>query len=86
MPLTGLITSFHTHLKVPIFTLSTILLILTLTLASFFKKLDTLAKILFPWIGNFYLVDSGYPNRPGYLAPYRGQKYHFQEFQQGTIP
>ena len=22
--------------------------------------------------GKFYLVDAGYPNRPGYLAPYRG--------------
>ncbi|XBI20020.1 hypothetical protein VPH35_061405 [Triticum aestivum] len=34
----------------------------------------------------FYLVDSGYPNKADYLAPYRGQKYHFQEFHQGTMP
>jgi hypothetical protein len=39
-----------------------------------------------PSIGNFYLVDSGYTNKAGYLAPYRGQKYHFQEFHQGTMP
>ncbi|CAO2149373.1 unnamed protein product, partial [Urochloa humidicola] len=26
--------------------------------------------------GKYYLVDSGYPNRPGYLAPYRQTKYH----------
>jgi len=27
-------------------------------------------------------VDSGYPNRVGYLAPYRNQRYHVPEFQQ----
>jgi hypothetical protein len=31
-------------------------------------------------------VDSGYPNCPGYLAPYRGTKYHLLEFRQGPIP
>jgi hypothetical protein len=36
--------------------------------------------------GKFYLVDSGYPNRQGYLAPYRGTKYHLPEFQQGPMP
>ena len=34
----------------------------------------------------FYLVDSGYPNRPGYLAPYKGLTYHFQEYRDGTMP
>src|SRR6266498_3997646 len=33
-------------------------------------------------IGKYYLVDSGYPNRVGYLAPYRNQRYHVPEFQQ----
>ena len=28
----------------------------------------------------YYLVDSGYPNREGYLAPYKGQTYHLPEF------
>ncbi|XP_020266938.1 protein ALP1-like [Asparagus officinalis] len=28
----------------------------------------------------FYLVDSGYPNRLQFLAPYRGQRYHLSEF------
>ena len=28
----------------------------------------------------FYVVDSGYPNRPGYLSPYKGLTYHFQEY------
>lgn len=37
-------------------------------------------------LGKFYLVDSGYPNRPGYLAPYKGTKYHLPEFQQGPRP
>ncbi|XP_059627364.1 uncharacterized protein LOC132270182 [Cornus florida] len=30
--------------------------------------------------GKYYLVDSGYANQPGFLAPYRGQRYHFQEY------
>jgi hypothetical protein len=31
-------------------------------------------------------VDSGYPNRPGYLTPYKGTKYHLLEFRQGPMP
>jgi hypothetical protein len=33
----------------------------------------------------YYLVDSGYPNQLGYLAPYKGTKYHLQEFRLGTM-
>ncbi|KAG6488995.1 hypothetical protein ZIOFF_050253 [Zingiber officinale] len=29
----------------------------------------------------FYLVDSGYPNMPGFLAPYRGRRYHLRDYQ-----
>lgn len=36
--------------------------------------------------GKYYLVDSGYPNRPGYLAPYKGTKYHLPEFRQCPMP
>ncbi|XP_014755538.1 L10-interacting MYB domain-containing protein-like [Brachypodium distachyon] len=36
--------------------------------------------------GKYYLVDSGYPNDTGYLAPYRGQKYHLPEFRIGRAP
>ena len=32
------------------------------------------------------MVDSGYPNRLDYLAPYKGTKYHLQEFRLGTMP
>jgi hypothetical protein len=28
----------------------------------------------------YYLVDSGYPNRTGYLAPFKGTTYHIPEF------
>ncbi|KAL4034940.1 hypothetical protein IC575_003613 [Cucumis melo] len=28
----------------------------------------------------YYLVDAGYPNVDGFLAPYRGQRYHLQEW------
>ena len=38
------------------------------------------------FLGKFYLVDSGYPNRDGYLAPYKGTKYHVPEFRHDTRP
>ncbi|KAI5009115.1 hypothetical protein ZWY2020_010163 [Hordeum vulgare] len=51
---------------------------------------DTLVKYAdrfpHPPIGRYYLVDSGYPNCDGYLAPYKGQKYHVPEFRQGLPP
>ena len=31
-------------------------------------------------------MDSGYPNRKGYLAPYKNQRYHVPEFQNGGRP
>ena len=37
-------------------------------------------------VGKYYLVDAGYPNRKGYLAPYKGQKYHLPEFRRGRQP
>ncbi|CAN1801848.1 hypothetical protein LINPERHAP1_LOCUS23129 [Linum perenne] len=33
-----------------------------------------------PFQGNYYLVDAGYMNASGVLAPYRGQRYHLQEW------
>ena len=41
--------------------------------------------------GKYYLVDSGYANSRGYLAPYRkqrncGTRYHLQEFLNGEAP
>ncbi|KAL0548430.1 hypothetical protein IC582_012881 [Cucumis melo] len=30
--------------------------------------------------GYYYLCDAGYPNAEGFLAPYRGQRYHLQEW------
>ncbi|KAJ9538574.1 hypothetical protein OSB04_031307 [Centaurea solstitialis] len=30
--------------------------------------------------GSYYLVDAGYCNANGFLAPYRGQRYHLKEF------
>ena len=32
------------------------------------------------------MVDAGYPNRPGYLAPYKGERYHMPEWHRGTEP
>ncbi|XP_038715078.1 uncharacterized protein LOC120008776 [Tripterygium wilfordii] len=36
--------------------------------------------------GKYYLVDAGYPNQRGYLAPYKGQMYHLEVFQNGPEP
>ena len=36
--------------------------------------------LMYMYVGMYYLVDSGYPNREGYLAPYKGQTYHLPEF------
>ena len=38
------------------------------------------------FVGKYYLVDSGYPNRDGYLAPYKGHTYHIPEFCRGGQP
>ncbi|XP_023739763.1 protein ALP1-like [Lactuca sativa] len=32
----------------------------------------------------FYVVDSGYPNLKGFLAPYRGERYHRSDWQSGS--
>ena len=32
------------------------------------------------FVGKFYLVDSGYPSRPGFLPPYKGVRYHVDDW------
>ncbi|KAK6125833.1 hypothetical protein DH2020_040429 [Rehmannia glutinosa] len=34
--------------------------------------------------GNYYLADNGYTNGPGFLTPYRGVRYHLDEFRGGS--
>ena len=36
--------------------------------------------------GSGYLVDSSYPNRIGYLAPFKGSAYHIPEFHHHSGP
>ncbi|XP_058216710.1 uncharacterized protein LOC131327575 [Rhododendron vialii] len=36
--------------------------------------------------GQYYLVDAGYTNGNGFLAPYRGQRYHINIWRQGHLP
>ncbi|PPD69821.1 hypothetical protein GOBAR_DD33299 [Gossypium barbadense] len=36
--------------------------------------------------GFYYLVDAGYTNCEGFLAPFRGQRYHLNEWRQGYQP
>jgi hypothetical protein len=38
------------------------------------------------YVGKYYVVDVGYPNRLGYLLPYRGTRYHAEQWQNGTPP
>ncbi|MFQ6640387.1 hypothetical protein Gotur_016726 [Gossypium turneri] len=33
--------------------------------------------------GCYYLVDAGYTNCEGFLAPFKGQQYHLNEWRQG---
>ncbi|KAH7837203.1 hypothetical protein Vadar_010948 [Vaccinium darrowii] len=47
---------------------------------------DPLYKFPHPEQGKFYLVDAGYPNAVGYLAPYKGYRYHQEEFIRGLRP
>ncbi|KAG8363410.1 hypothetical protein BUALT_Bualt19G0019500 [Buddleja alternifolia] len=37
-----------------------------------------------PPSGKYYLVDAGYPNILGFLAPYKGQKYHLKDFNRAS--
>ncbi|KAF7808351.1 protein ALP1-like [Senna tora] len=36
--------------------------------------------------GQYYLVDVGFTNSRGFLAPYRGQRYHLSEWREGRHP
>ncbi|CAH9100456.1 unnamed protein product [Cuscuta epithymum] len=36
--------------------------------------------------GCYHLVDGGYVNCEGFLAPYRGQRYHLSEWQNNHLP
>ncbi|XP_023637080.1 uncharacterized protein LOC111830109 [Capsella rubella] len=39
-----------------------------------------------PPLGKYYLVDSGYPSRSGYLGPHRRTRYHLDQFNRGGPP
>jgi hypothetical protein len=43
-------------------------------------------KKLYAFTGKYYLVVSGYPIEYGFLGPYRGQRYHLQEFRRRGQP
>ncbi|XP_049373406.1 uncharacterized protein LOC125838371 [Solanum verrucosum] len=36
--------------------------------------------------GKYYIVDAGYANTKGFLAPYRGARYHLREWSQTQAP
>ena len=37
-------------------------------------------------LGYYYLCDAGYTNGEGFLAPYRAQRYHLNDWRQGRQP
>jgi hypothetical protein len=37
-------------------------------------------------LGRYYAVDAGYPNRPRYLAPYKGARYHVPDWRRVPAP
>jgi hypothetical protein len=37
-------------------------------------------------LGKYNTVDVGYSNRPGYLAPYKGARYHMPDWKRGSAP
>ncbi|KAI3872267.1 hypothetical protein MKX03_024545 [Papaver bracteatum] len=43
-------------------------------------------KVSPPPEGKYYVVDSGYSNTLGYLAPYRGERYHLNDYQGTRVP
>jgi hypothetical protein len=37
-------------------------------------------------VGKYYVVEVGYPNRPEYLASYKGERYHLPEWHRDMEP
>jgi hypothetical protein len=60
-----------------------------LPLSLSFVVLDKLCMKLihkYSCLGKYDHVDSRYPNKPGYLAPYKSTKYHVPEWREGPGP
>ena len=38
---------------------------------------------MFYYVGEYYVLDSGFPCTKGFLPPYRGERYHLQEYNNG---
>ncbi|XP_021716490.1 putative nuclease HARBI1 isoform X1 [Chenopodium quinoa] len=36
--------------------------------------------------GKYYVVDAGYPNMKGFMAPFKGERYHVPDFRRSTQP
>ncbi|KAL7228303.1 hypothetical protein ACSBR2_007086 [Camellia fascicularis] len=47
-----------------------------------FAEIINNENVSFPYSeeGKYYVIDSGYPNRTGYLAPYKSHYYHQEDF------
>jgi hypothetical protein len=44
------------------------------------------SRAYFLHLGTYYLIDSGYPNRKRFLAPYKNNTYHLPDFLREGIP
>ncbi|CAN1142645.1 Protein ALP1-like [Linum perenne] len=47
---------------------------------------DSNSQFPMPPLGKYYVVDSGFANAPGFLAPFRGYTSHFQEIRRRGGP
>ena len=45
----------------------------------------SLYACLSQYVGKYYVVDVGYPNRTGYLSPYRCTRYHVEQWHNGPL-
>lgn len=48
------------------------------------KKKNTTRICVISCAGKYYSVNVGYPNKKGYLTPYKGYKYHQEDFRRAN--
>jgi hypothetical protein len=54
--------------------------------SNYFTCNSYIFKFAYLYPGKYYHLDARYPNRPVYLAPYKGQRYHVLEWRKGPAP
>ncbi|XP_056698511.1 protein ALP1-like [Spinacia oleracea] len=54
----------------------------------FWETITNIEQTKFPMppLRKYYLIDSGYTKMPGFLSPYRGERYHLRDYRGATKP